>query len=120
MSVLSPLAIRRARPDEAGLVLSLVRELAEYEKLSHEVEATAAILRHRGMEWRCGRLRGLVHQFFHLQRPFGNLSGRPVRAPCAARQRDRQGSAVASCEAMRDQRLVAPAVVGAGLEYALD
>ena len=34
------LVIRRARPDEAGLVLSLVRELAEYEKLLHEVEAT--------------------------------------------------------------------------------
>src|SRR6266704_6654577 len=36
------LAIRRARPDEAGLVLALVRELAEYEKLLHEVEATEA------------------------------------------------------------------------------
>src|SRR6202521_4348601 len=34
------LMIRRARPDEAGLVLSLVRELADYEKLLHEVEAT--------------------------------------------------------------------------------
>jgi len=38
------LIIRRARPDEAGLVLSLVRELAEYEKLSHEVEATEAVI----------------------------------------------------------------------------
>ena len=36
------LTIRRARPDEAGLVLALVRELAEYEKLSHEVVATEA------------------------------------------------------------------------------
>ena len=36
------LNIRRARPDEAGLVLSLVRELAEYEKLLHEVQATEA------------------------------------------------------------------------------
>ena len=36
------LHLRRARSDEAGLVLSLVRELAEYEKLSHEVEATEA------------------------------------------------------------------------------
>ena len=36
------LAIRRARPDEAGLVLALVRELADYEKLLHEVEATEA------------------------------------------------------------------------------
>jgi GNAT superfamily N-acetyltransferase len=36
------LMIRRARADEAGLVLSLVRELADYEKLLHEVEATEA------------------------------------------------------------------------------
>jgi len=38
------LLIRRARPGEAGLVLSLVRELAGYEKLLHEVEATEADL----------------------------------------------------------------------------
>lgn len=36
------LNIRRARPGEAGLVLEFVRELADYEKLSHEVEATEA------------------------------------------------------------------------------
>lgn len=36
------LSIRRARPGEAGLVLDFVRELAAYEKLSHEVEATEA------------------------------------------------------------------------------
>jgi GNAT superfamily N-acetyltransferase len=34
------LIIRRARLDEAGLVLTFVRELADYEKLLHEVEAT--------------------------------------------------------------------------------
>jgi N-acetylglutamate synthase-like GNAT family acetyltransferase len=36
--------IRRARAGEAGLVLSLIRELAEYEKLSHEAEATEAMI----------------------------------------------------------------------------
>ena len=36
------LSIRRVRPGEAGLVLDFVRELAEYEKLIHEVEATEA------------------------------------------------------------------------------
>jgi GNAT superfamily N-acetyltransferase len=36
------LTIRRARPDEAGLVFSLVRELAEYERLLHEVRASEA------------------------------------------------------------------------------
>ena len=36
--------IRRARRDEAGVVLALIRELAEYEKLLHEVEATEAMI----------------------------------------------------------------------------
>ena len=38
------LVIRPARPGEAALVLQFVRELAEYEKLSHTVVATEAIL----------------------------------------------------------------------------
>jgi GNAT superfamily N-acetyltransferase len=38
------LSIRRARPDETALILSLIRELAEYEKLLHEVEATEATI----------------------------------------------------------------------------
>lgn len=36
------LSIRPARPGEAGLVLAFVRELAEYEKLLHEVAASEA------------------------------------------------------------------------------
>lgn len=36
------LSIRPARPDEAGLVLSFIRELADYEKLLHEVSASEA------------------------------------------------------------------------------
>lgn len=38
------LRIRRARPEEAGLVLSFLRELAEYEKLLHELEATEPMI----------------------------------------------------------------------------
>lgn len=38
------LAIHRARRDELPLVLSLIRELAAYEKLSHEVAATEAMI----------------------------------------------------------------------------
>jgi GNAT superfamily N-acetyltransferase len=34
------LSLHRARPDESSLIFSLLCELAEYEKLSHEVEAT--------------------------------------------------------------------------------
>ncbi len=38
------LSIRPARPGEAGLAFGFVRELAEYEKLTHEVEATEAMI----------------------------------------------------------------------------
>ena len=38
------LSIYRARPDQVPQVHSLIRELAEYEKLSHEVEATEAMI----------------------------------------------------------------------------
>jgi GNAT superfamily N-acetyltransferase len=38
------LVIRPARPGEAGIVLSLVRELAVYEKLLHEVDATEKMI----------------------------------------------------------------------------
>ena len=38
------LAIYRARPDQVGQVHALIRELADYEKLSHEVEATEAMI----------------------------------------------------------------------------
>jgi diamine N-acetyltransferase len=38
------LSIRPARPGEAGLVLQFVRELADYEKLAHEVDATEAMI----------------------------------------------------------------------------
>jgi GNAT superfamily N-acetyltransferase len=38
------LVIRRAVPGEAGLVLGFVRELAEYENLLHQVEATEAMI----------------------------------------------------------------------------
>jgi GNAT superfamily N-acetyltransferase len=36
------LSIRPAVPDDAGLILRFVRELAEYEKLLHEVKASEA------------------------------------------------------------------------------
>ena len=38
------LSIRSVRPGESGLVLQFVRELAEYEKLTHECVATDAML----------------------------------------------------------------------------
>ncbi|WP_349368122.1 GNAT family N-acetyltransferase [Salinarimonas sp.] len=38
------LSIRPARPGDAPLVFGFVRELADYERLSHEVDATEAML----------------------------------------------------------------------------
>ena len=38
------LSIRAARPDDSALIFSLVRELADYEKLSHEVSATEEMI----------------------------------------------------------------------------
>ena len=49
------LVIRPARPGEEGLVLSFIMKLAEYEKLAHEVTASADDLREGlfGREPRC-------------------------------------------------------------------
>jgi GNAT superfamily N-acetyltransferase len=38
------LVIRSARPDEAGIVFALIKELADYEKLAHEVIATEVMI----------------------------------------------------------------------------
>ena len=40
-----PVEIRAATEDDVPLILSLIRELAEYERLSHEVVATEEVLR---------------------------------------------------------------------------
>jgi GNAT superfamily N-acetyltransferase len=39
------ISIRKARPDDIPLVLQLIRELAEFERISHEVVADEEILR---------------------------------------------------------------------------
>ncbi len=38
------LTIRRARPEDSAEIFALICELAEYERLSHEVEATEAMI----------------------------------------------------------------------------
>ena len=127
------LAIRRARPDEAGLVLSLVRELAEYEKLLHEVEATEADIdaalfgSHPRLfceiaEWE-GEPAGFAVWFIN----FSTFSGRSgiyledlfVRP---AQRGKGIGKALLADLAKQcvDEWLVAVAMVGAGLEHAVD
>ena len=41
-----PATLRPARPDDSATILDLIRELASYEKLAHEVVATADDLQH--------------------------------------------------------------------------
>lgn len=77
------LSIRRARPEDSALIFSLLCELAEYEKLAHEVEATEADIAaalfsdHPRLtceiaEW-SGEGVGLAVWFFN----FSTFSGRP-------------------------------------------
>ena len=40
------LEIRAATEDDVPVILSFIKELAEYERLSHEVRATEDLLRH--------------------------------------------------------------------------
>jgi len=42
-SPLRNLAIRPAVPADVAVILSLIRDLAEYERLSHEVEAPQSV-----------------------------------------------------------------------------
>src|SRR5204863_43760 len=78
------------------------------------LRAAAAVLRHRRVAGHTCRLRRVVHQLLHLQRPLRPLSRGSVRAARASRQGARQGTAGASCAHLRRQRLVAPAVVVIG------
>ena len=45
MTSSSNFIIRKATENDAATILALIKELAEYEKLSHEVEATEADIR---------------------------------------------------------------------------
>ena len=90
------LSIRRARPDQAGLIFVAApraRRLREAARMRsrrprrHRRRAvrrqSAAVLRDRGMERRARRLCALVLQFLDLQRPPRHLSRGSVRAPGA-------------------------------------
>ena len=77
------LCIRPATEDDVPLILSFIRELAEFERLSHEVSATEAILRQSlfGERWGVEVLIGCYGDepasfalFFHN---FSTFLGRP-------------------------------------------
>ena len=76
-------AIRPAGPADVPVILSLIRDLAEYERLSHEVEATAECLgrnlfgERQYAEALIGELRGKPVAFAVYFHNFSTFLGRP-------------------------------------------
>jgi GNAT superfamily N-acetyltransferase len=66
-SPLCDVVIRPAGPADVPVILSLIRDLAEYERLSHEVEATEDVLR-----------RNLFGERPYAEALVGELRGQPV------------------------------------------
>ena len=75
--------IREATPDDVGLILAFIRELAAYEKLTHEVVATEAVLRQslfgerRTAEVIIGEYEGEPVAFALFFHNFSTFLGRP-------------------------------------------
>lgn len=79
-----PTLLRRATAADVPTVLALIRGIAEYERLSHEVEATEALLREHGfgprpvyeaiLAERDGRAIGFALYFF----TFSTFTARPT------------------------------------------
>lgn len=75
--------IRKAEPADVPLILSFIRELAEYEQLSHEVVATEALLKEtlfgeqRTAEVLIGEYQGTPAVFALFFHNFSTFLGRP-------------------------------------------
>ena len=75
--------IREAEPDDVPLILAFVRDLAVYEKLSHEVVATEALLaetlfgERRTAEVLIGEYQGIPAAFALFFHNFSTFLGRP-------------------------------------------
>lgn len=82
-TALSDFALRQARAEDCGLILALIRELAEYEKLSHEVVATEEALRENlfgeqpRAEVAIGEHRGEAVAYALFFHNFSTFTGRP-------------------------------------------
>lgn len=77
------ITIRSATANDVPLILQLIRELAEYEKLSHEMVATEAMLRESlfgakpAAEVVIGELNGMAVGFALFFQNFSTFLGRP-------------------------------------------
>jgi GNAT superfamily N-acetyltransferase len=69
--------LRRATEHDVPAILALIRGIAEYERLSHEVEATEALLREHGFGPRP------VYECILAERDFREGQRAPVTAPAA-------------------------------------
>lgn len=77
------ISIRPATPDDSGLILSLIKELADYERLAHDVTATQDELAHwlfgdkPAAEVLIGELEGEPAGFALFFQNFSTFVGRP-------------------------------------------
>ena len=121
--------VRPATPDDVALILSLIRELAEFERALHEVHATEESLRstlfadaprrvlpHRGVRRAGCRLRAVVPQLLDLARRARSLPRGPLRPRAGPREGRRDRAAGRARAHLRGPGLPAAGVVGARLE----
>lgn len=82
-TALPDFVLREARAEDCGLILAFIRELAEYEKLSHEVVATEEVLRetlfgeHPCGEVVIGEFQGKAVGYALFFHNFSTFTGRP-------------------------------------------
>lgn len=82
-TALPDFVLREARAEDCGLILAFIRELAEYEKLSHEVVATEEVLRetlfgeHPRGEVVIGEFQGKPVGYALFFHNFSTFTGRP-------------------------------------------
>ena len=106
------ITLRPARRDDAATILALIRGLADYEKLAHEVARRHPVRRaplrrsgdRRGRR-RGRRLRPVLPQLFDLPRQTRPVPGRPVRAAALPRPGPRPAADGASGAAGDGARL---------------
>ena len=83
MTTSSNFTIRAATEDDAAVILSLIKDLAEYEHLSHEVQATAEDIRqslfgeHPVAEALIGEYAGIAISFALFFYNFSTFLGKP-------------------------------------------
>jgi len=116
-SARSDFTIRPARESDAGALIEMIRELAEYERLldarrgDEKGFAAIAVWRaslrrgdHRRIGRRTGGVRVVFFNIFNVRRPAGHLSRRSLRAARISMPRNRPRFVSARCRGKRSER----------------